>query len=561
MVSDAATTRLIAAKPYFKACSPSYPMLIANPQAQAAFRSFELGKKIYRDIKALDEGASSAAIVGTAIGTVAVRKLMRKPKAAVTKFHVHIGGIKHDFSRKNGIGGRSWITTPGRYEMVIVYHDANRAGPHIDVHIGRMSLVYKVKPDTYAQLRYNRSGELTEASKKLLVDHVRSEIQNGSRVPQNIDHSVSNARSTWVHGDREAKSYGSGYTRQIIHTSDVDIYKAYRDGPIEMYAPQLNPHRSLYMYKLYPGDSKRAPILIFGAKTSHPPKLNDRLHLKLMHPEDLERVRALADMRTSTAKYDGSSCYFVIGPKGTTVWSPRISKITGEQIEYTNKMDGLVSVTSPNTIVGMGEIVFRTKTTYGPITTYSDHYLPQAQASGLLNSNSLLPEGVQPEIRIYRIDSIGKVDYHETDFWENRKLQEDVATKHSMLKVVELMTPEQAKARGFEGVVAVPAGGSVNDGMKVKWWTDPHDWRIDKVDLQAGEKGGIAGVVRCTSLDSGKTFNLGPGQIGSRELNETMMADPQRFEGTVLKVQSRHGHEGRASKVIAFHDDKGLASW
>src|SRR5690606_4602867 len=111
------------------------------------------------------------------------------------------------------------------------------------------------------------------------------------------------------------------------------------------------------------------------------------------------------------------------------------------------------------------------------------------------------------------------------------------------LEVVELMDPERALASGYEGIVAVPEGGSVNDGFKMKWCQDANDWRIDEVDFRPGEKGGVAGVVYCTSMESGKTFKLGPSAVGNQELTREMMANPHDYQGSVLKVQSRNGHE------------------
>jgi hypothetical protein len=62
-----------------------------------------------------------------------------------------------------------------------------------------------------------------------------------------------------------------------------------------------------------------------------------------------------------------------------------------------------------------------------------------------------------------------------------------------------------------------------------------------------------------TSLESGKKFKLGPSQMGDQTLTRHMMDNPNLYEGSVVKVNSKRGHEGRASKVIGFHDDKGLA--
>lgn len=495
-------------------------------------------------------------ILGTYLSGKVTGKIMSPVSSRVADAHVNISRTKHDWKRKNGIGGRTWLTKPGHYDMVVVFHDANRAGPHIDVHIGRLSLVYKVKPDLYAKLKYNKDGMLTEKSRKHILDHIKYEVSKNARVAQNIDHSKSNAVASWVNGDTDSKEYGSGATRQVVLKTKVDVYKCYHNGPIEMYAPDINPHRSLYIYKLYKGDKKRAPILIWGNKTTEPPKLYERLHLKMIHPENASNLVEKSDLKTSTAKYDGSSCYFAIGPKGTTVWSPRKSVLTNKQIEYTYKIDGIAHATNDETIVGMGELLFKKKSI---IPFKKTKYLSASAGSGILNSNSVVPKGFDPEIRIYRIDKIGKTYVGDQSFWENRKLQKKTAKLHKKLKVVELMSIEDSLLQGYEGVVVVPENASVNNGYKLKWWSDPSDWVIDKIDFQEGDKGGIAGVAHMTSLESGKKFKLGPGQMGNHVLIKDMMDNPQKYEGAVVKVNSKKGHEGRASKVIGFHDDKGLA--
>lgn len=546
---------LVAARPYFKMASVG-PGAVLKGRHLLAFTLFGKAKKGWKRFSQYADGMPFSIMLAdmTCDWVIENSGVVRDLKKVNTKGHAIASARARDrdFFRKNGVGGHSWFTHNSREQMVVVFHDANRAGPHIDVHIGRVSLVYRVKPELYSKLKYNNQGMLTENSKKAILDHLRAEIDNGSRVPQNLDHSVTNARIEWTDGDPDAKSYGSGRTRQIVLDTEIEILKAYEDGPMEFYAPDIWPHGQMYLYRIYPGTEKRAPICIWGHKKHKHPVFEDRLHLKLTHPEDLDKVADVVDMTTATAKYDGSSCYFVIGPKGTTVWSPRMSKKTGDRIEYTFKIEGLAAVSNGETIVGMGELLFRQEGREG--------YLSCAEGGGILNSNALLPHGITPEIRVYRVDKVGRRDVHDLPFWENRELQKEVCDlSPSHFKPVELMTPDEALKQGFEGVVVVPQDVSVNHGFKTKWWTDPHDWQIDSVEFKEGEKGGVAGVVKCTSLDSGKQFNLGPGQVGDQTLTRAMMADPDLYKGSVIKVQSRHGHEGRASKMIGFHDDKGLA--
>lgn len=442
---------------------------------------------------------------------------------------------------------RMLLNATGRYEMVILFHDADKAGPHIDVHIGPMSLIYRVKPELKAQLAFNREGYLTHKSKTLILDHLRGEISKGARVPQNLDHSAEQAIFGWVNGGSEQNGYGAGKTRQVVHQSLVDVFKI--GNAVEFYAPKINSHRGMYIYELSAGSNKKAPILIWGNKSSKPPKFDDRLHLKSLSPTDLESDKV--DWGTSTAKYDGASAYFVITPKGTTAWSPRESKTTGEQIEYTHKLRGLADIRSDQTIVAMGEILFTDE--YGS-------YLKGPKISGVLNANEVLPIDIHPEIRLYRVDKVGKLRVYDTPFWVNRELQKQVSSLcPELIQPAELMTPHQAKNAGLEGVVVAPPEKSVVNGFKIKWWRDPNDWRIDKVKLKLGDAGRVAGVISCTSLDSGRQFNLGATAIGNEYLTKHMMENPDLYEGSVLKVNSRHGHEGRSAKVVGFHDDKGLS--
>lgn len=550
---DDLEAELIESKKFAKSFLPGPAKLLA-PEAQVVAKVYGVAKKGVKYTVKFAQGESPSDIassyIGETLGGKVIGRLIKHPQRWVMKAHLLVDDVPGGNKAKPMLTTRSWITKPSRQKMVIVFHDANRAGPHIDVHIGTLSVVYRVKPDLYEQLKYNREGYLTQKSQALLIQHVRDEIQNGSRVPQNLDHTATDARTAWVKGDTTSKEYGSGATRQVIAEAEVDVFKAGEDRPIEFYAPLLCPHRPVYIHKLYEGTDKRAPILVWGVKKFQPPEFEDRLHLKLIHPEDLDKLDLKADMSTSTAKYDGASCYILFTPKGTTVWSPRKSKVTGEQIDYTTKIHGLAEVKTEQTTIAMGEILFYEKGHPG--------YLPAGMIGGILNSNMVLPENLVPEIRLYRVDRVGRKRVLDLPFWENRELQKELAkldSKH--LKVAALMSPEEAKARGFEGVVAVPRDAPITQGYKVKWWSDANDWAIERVAFKPGPRGGIAGVVWCVSLDSHKTFKLGPGQVGNHELCQEMMDFPERWEGTVLKVESRHGHEGRAAKVKGIHPDKG----
>lgn len=579
-----------AAKPVYKTIAPG-PMSALKLTGRAAL-AMKFAGGVYTGFKMSHEHAKGkpwAQIMGEKIGGKVIGKVMSPVSKRVKTAHLEATYIQRDRRRKNGLGGRSWIRTPGRQEMIIIFHDANRAGPHVDVHIGRFSMIYRVKPDVYSQLRYNPNGMLTENSRKLLMDFVRDEIERGARVPQNLDHSRRNARASWTNGDPLGRNYGDGRTRQIVSLSEVDVYKTGPDQPIHLYAPVLNPHRSTYIHRLYNGDGKRAPILIWGMYKPKVPAFEERLHLKMIDPDEIEKLLAKADPTTSTFKYDGSSCYWIVDSKGFRAYSPRLSKETGEQIEYTFKLDGMATMTSDEPIMGMGEVMFMRKhwfwsgiwTDMLGLGAREGVYLSQSEGAGLLNSHALLPDSVEPRIFIYRVDKVGRAKTVDLPFWENRAIQIDTVLNRVKgnkghggyvwsqgkwhrhwynLDVVALGDPDLARELGFEGVVMVSEGASVNSGFKTKWWQDANDWVIETIEFRPGDNGGIAGVMWCRSLESDKVFKMGPGQTGDHALVNDMMNRPDAYEGAVVKVRSRHGHEGRAAKVLAFHDDKGYAA-
>ena len=550
---------MIVSRPIFETVSPGWTGLLRGQAARVA-KVANLGVMALKNSRAMkDRKKRPSDVVGEIAANHVMKYALSPVRTQVNRAHKHVQhSPKRDFFRHNGLGGRGWFYEPGRKQMVIVFHDANKAGAHIDIHLGRVSMIRRVKPEIYSQLKFNNNGYLTQSSKKILVDFLKEEIDNGARIPQNLDHSLSNARASWTGGSREDTHYGAATTRQVVLEETVDVYKAHANGPIEFWSPSLNPHRGMYVYKLDKGDAKRAPILIWGNLKSNPPPMEDRLHLKLAHPEEADKVTLNADMSTTTAKLDGSSAYFITDKKGTRVYSPRFSVKTGERIEYTFKTNGMANITSDERIVGMGELLFKEKRA-NPLK--KNNYLPQSQIGGILNSNSVLPKNVTPELHIYRIDKVGRKRTTDLDFWSNRELQERTAKLSKHLKVVELMSPEKVAKHGFEGYVAVPESKSVNEGYKVKFWQDPADWRIDRIGFYPGPKGGLAGVIYCTSLESGRTYKLGPGSVGDRTLTEHMMNNPSLYEGVVIKTLSKTGHDGRATTVVGLHQDKGLAAF
>lgn len=424
-----------------------------------------------------------------------------------------------------------------------------------------------------SKLKFNNKGLLTEDSKKALIDHVRAEIKMNARVPWNHDHTRSNAKASWAFNPEylEYDGYGVGPTRQVILEDEVEFYHPEVTSSLHMYAPAINPDQGLYVYQIYPGTDKTAPILIWGNLIPRDEKFQDRLHLTMIHEEDYGKFIKRSDVRTVTRKYDGASCYFTgsgdISKKHSfKFFGPRRSRVTGHRIEYTYKVPEMCDKGATHQASGMGELLFWKRTLLGNVLAIAGirrgyeflawKYLSASEIGGILNSNKVRPHNVFPEFRMYRIDNWDGEDVHNLPFFENRALQEHLINDCSCdcWKIVKLVKPHINKS--WEGLVGIPKGMSVNDGLKIKWKGDAQDWRIDSIDFYLSDKQNIAGIVRCTSLESGKQFNLGPGQVGNVDRCMSMLESPENWIGVVLKTKSFGDQEGRAAKVIDIHLDK-----
>lgn len=482
------------------------------------------------------------------------------------------------YNRKGGISGHSWIDPEldsgpnGRIikHMVIIYHDAERAGKHLDIHIGNLSLIIRVsgKP-VESKVKFNREGELTQDSKVALLDHIRQEVFNNSRVPQNLDHSLANAKCSWLVGQKGLEGYGSGLTRQIVAEDDVEFYQNKTEAKsLHMYAPLISPTKGLYLYRIFEGDKSGTPVCIWGGLGSRQEEFKDRLHLKLIRPEEFDKFKEKTDHSTTTRKYDGASAYFSMTGKGTHFFSPRFSKVTGNRIEYTFKLPELAEAKMDDRKTkGIGEVLFWVRTPFGKVLSLvSDwrgieglhwRYYTASEIGGILNSARIRPISVFPEYRLYRIDTFLGENSYDLPFFENRHLQDLVARiAGKYWYVVELSKPIITKT--WEGLVAAPKDKSINEGYKIKWWSEAQDWEVIDNQLSFSKKGNVQGVIWFKSLDSHKKFKLGPGQIGSFDENVALMKQGNDIIGMVAKVRSRRGHEGRAAKIQEWHLDKGL---
>ena len=525
---------------------PGYSKLFRPKLIKTIIKGIGITKTI---IKCISKEPSE--VFGKALGKSVIRLSLTGVRGKLYNIYEFTGKLNESHLRTPI---RSWFNKKERLKITIVFHHANKAGKHLDIHFSNgVSFIMRVdgKP-VNSQLKYVK-GKLTQSSKNSLIKHIRQEILNNSRVPQNLDHNPFEAQMTWTINSGP-NGYGSGPIREVIGTMDADVYKLGDETgkTAEIYCPQLYKHGGMYIHKLYPGDDKKTPIAIWGTLKPEVPNFKDRLNLTMIAAEDLDKFKNKTDISTTTRKYDGASAYINVTKKGTTLWSPRISKETGRRIEYTQKFTKLASITSNDTIKGMGEALFKRKY----LKIIPGPYLSSTEIGGILNSNKLVPSNVIPEFRIYRIDKFGNLDTYDLPFFDNRVYQTILSDKMpSVIKVVQLCKP--VFHSNWEGLVAVPKGESVNNGYKIKQWGDSFDWIVTRNELNLSDKGNIAGTISFKSLESGKNFQLGPGQLGSNNECLLLLQNGDDIVGRVAKVHGRIGHEGRAAKFIEWHQDKG----
>ena len=562
------TKGLVRAYDPFSWLAPN-PLKILKPKyAKAAITVFYA---IHDSLVILSGKKDAAEYIGSRLGMVGLRPLTRRIHTGMYK-SLMMAQIKSNRTLLDPVIQEIERDRDGRIirKMRIIYHDATKK--HLDVHIGRTSLIYRItgKP-VEKKIRFNNKGELTQESKELLLEHLRKEIASNSRVPQNLDHTIANAKCSWMMGDPGLEGYGSGATRQMVAEDDVEFYHHRVRSSEHVYAPLLFGNQGTYLYQIYPGNDVRdTPILIWGKLNPMTLKFKDRLHLTLIQPEELEKFQRRIDVRTNTRKYDGASCYFHSNTgQGFKFFSPRFSKETGTNVEYTFKVPELAENGHSSKPVGMGEMLFWKRTPAGILLReFSDwrgpewlswRYLPASEIGGILNSHQVRPRDIWPEVRVYRIDRWNGVDTYNLPFWENRNLQILMTSclNSDYWKVVSLAAPRRnSKSERWEGYVGIPQGLSVNDGLKLKFWGDTNDWEIIANELSISEKGNVQGVLWFKSLESGREFKLGPGQIGSFDQCMSLVESADKCIGMVAKVHGRQGHEGRAAKIVDWHTDK-----
>ena len=550
---EAISKSFIHSKSSFSLITPSPLNLFKLPWLRFAL----IGKRFIKGAIDVKNGKNVAEAIGCSLGsgvlnTLYINRCRNLNTRAYNCASMYIPNLNY-----NGLGAtrRSWIDSKdkgldGRIikKLIMVYHDASIK--HVDVHLGHLSMVYRItgKP-IESQIKFNSKGMLTEDSIQALLNHVRSEIKKNARVPWNHDHTIANAKVQWAYDPtlKARMHYGSGPTRQVFLEDKVEFYHPEVTSSLHMCAPKINADQGLYIYQIYPGNGKSAPILIWGNLIPLDDNYPDRLHLKLI--PTLEEFKSKVDIKTTTIKEDGASCYFSSNGQGFKFFSPRFSKVTNHRIEYGFKLTELADKGHPMCPQGMAELLFY-KNFFG-----LKQYLSSAEIGGILNSNQVRPRNIYPDLKVYRMDKWNNKSVIDLPFFENRKLQlQMIKNLGGKWNIVKLAKP--IYNNNIEGYVATINNGNILEGSKVKFKDNEFDWKIDSINLSITDKNRIAGVISCTSLESGKHYNLGPGSIGTQNECIQMINKPLNYIGKVIKVSGYRQHEGRAAKLIEYHLDK-----
>ncbi len=493
-------------------------------------------------------------VLGAAIAAGTITKLYKTPMRNIVSKGYALNTIKTKRIKRTSLNEahliakkKTWFNSTGKMTVRIIYHEGNKRGAHIDMHFSNgTSFVVDVRNKPIANdIKLNTNGELTQKSIKILMNHLKDEFDGGgygSRVFQNYDHNPEEAKMEWFNNEIE-EGYGSGRIRQVIHESDVHILWHNNDNAgqaTSIYMPGISSERFVYFHQLH----KNIDVAKMGFKAFKDVKFEDRLHLKMVEEETF---KATVDSSKTTYKYDGASSYIETDKHGTRFFSPRDSVKTGHRIDYTGKMPtDVINTKSEDRIKGMGELLFKR----------NGKYLSSTDIGGLLNGNSIIPEDIETEYRLYRVDSIGRTDVRGLSFDDNRALASSLSeTFKSTVKIPEFISVEKADKTGIEGVVGILPGGNVFNGLKLKFRDNFDDWKISDISLVAGKAKAIKGVVECIDSNN-KIFNLGAGQLTTSELARDMMSKPKDYIGRTIRVAGFRGHSGRAAQMIDFHLDK-----
>ena len=391
------------------------------------------------------------------------------------------------------------LSTPQQWEFVIQEHKADKAGLHYDFRLGQGL--------SWAGRRLPEPGE-----KQLFIrqpDHDVSYYDFSGTIPEG-------------YGKGEVSVKERGKVEVLKSAPDKITFNYYKGSATTKYS-------MIHMS----GDDW---LLVNHSKPSQ--------EVKKIFPEPLKYKSEYSPKEgdISTPKIDGASAVMILrGGKTPLVYSRRISKRTGELIEYTPKITTLL-----NTIVP-GELkttVLRTEV-YG--ATPDNKELPNRTLSGILNAgveqSRVLQRKHQAPLRVAAYDIVkykGK-DVEDIPYEQKQLLIKDIRTKFPYIDIPS----EVEKQISFkEGRVV----WRNNVPYKVKTVNDYDVYVRDVFESLNKERAG------------GFTYSFTPkgkvkGKVGTgfkhKELKD-MRNHPNKYIGMIARVVSQQKHPSGALRVPAF---------
>ena len=120
------STNLYQSKKYFTTISPGFQSVLlgrAKWAARGVGLAYKGTKLVFKWKKGtpIEELVNPVEISSDFISGKVIGETTKPISTRVAKTHVAMTRTDHDWRRKNGIGGRTWITQPGQYKMVIIF--------------------------------------------------------------------------------------------------------------------------------------------------------------------------------------------------------------------------------------------------------------------------------------------------------------------------------------------------------------------------------------------------------------------------------------------------------
>lgn len=446
----------------------------------------------------------------------------------------YYGDIEKSFSPKDVV------------DLVIQKHLARRAGPHFDLRIGK--------------------GKETGLHSWVLKGTEALPFPGGKKLA--IEQPVHSYKYKDFEGEI-ASGYGAGFVEKYF--SDKILISEVDKDKLLFTTTGKYPERFLLLRT----DDKKW-LLINITPTKPPP---EKRHYIVVDSDEIEEeFKKIKDTDTIQAKVDGALGIFNILKKRLEILSPRISKVTGRPIFYTEKFFGYFpklpedKAKKLNDTVFVGEIFAVKEDDEGKIMA-----IPPQELSGILNSS--LKNALQYikenniKFKTFIFDVLrykGKdIDWNEVPYHERLKMIESIVSQlnenfdDAFSAPIMVFGKERAKelweklkkdkSLYTDGIIIWPEKGRPK---KIKFY-DEEDVYIVGIIPEDSDRGMAGGIVWSYSPGGEPVGVIGTGM--DFNLKKDMMEHPEDYIGRVVRVKflekTKKG-KLRNPVFISLHEEK-----